>query len=184
MNPADEMATKIEPIRRRSAEPMAGSGDMLDKFDERFRALKDLQHTIAPVEDLSNKQLEDLSERLDSLLSPGAQREPAKDLHNLALGIDRHFDQRTSEPTAIYHRFPGIENKMKKRGSRGFTRYLVAICIGVLATSAWQSYGETTKQIIATEAPEPGWSLEAKQMIASWVHQLGWTRPVENTAVR
>jgi hypothetical protein len=34
-----------------------------------------------------------------------------------------------------------------------------------------------TKQIIATRAPELGWSPEAKQMIASWVQQLGWTKP-------
>ena len=61
------------------------------------------------------------------------------------------------------------------RGSRGFFRYLVAILIGVAATLAWQSYGDATKQIIATKAPELGWSPEAKQMIASWT--LGWTKP-------
>jgi hypothetical protein len=104
-------------------------------------------------------------------------------LHNLVLGIDRHLDQRTSEPTAIYHRLPGIEDKMKRRGSRGFARYLIAICLGVAATLAWQSYGKATRQIIATGAPELGWSPEAKQMIATWVQQLGWTRPVESTAV-
>ena len=53
-----------------------------------------------------------------------------------------------------------------------FVRYLVAICIGIAGTLAWQSYGEATKQIIATTAPELGWSPEAKQMIASWVQQL------------
>jgi len=57
-----------------------------------------------------------------------------------------------------------------------FVRYLVAICIGIAGTLAWQSYGEATKQIIATTAPELGWSPEAKQMIASWVQQLGWTK--------
>ena len=68
-----------------------------------------------------------------------------------------------------------IEKKMKKRGSRGFGRYLVAILIGVAATLAWQSYGDAAKQVIATKAPELGWSPEAKQMIASWT--LGWTKP-------
>jgi len=61
--------------------------------------------------------------------------------------------------------------------SRGFARYMLAICIGVAATLAWQSYGQATKQIIATRAPELGWSPEAKQTIASWVEQLGWTKP-------
>jgi hypothetical protein len=60
---------------------------------------------------------------------------------------------------------------------RGFARYMLAICIGVAATLAWQSYGQATKQIIATTVPELGWSPEAKQTIASWVEQLGWRRP-------
>jgi hypothetical protein len=61
--------------------------------------------------------------------------------------------------------------------SRGFVRYMLAICIGVAATLAWQSYSQATKQIIATRAPDLGWSPEAKQTIASWVEQLGWTKP-------
>ena len=65
---------------------------------------------------------------------------------------------------------------MKRRGSRTFTRYLVAILIGVAATLAWQSYGDAAKRVVATSAPELGWSPEAKQMIASWVQQLGWTK--------
>jgi len=40
---------------------------------------------------------------------------------------------------------------------------------------AWQSYGDAAKQVIATRAPELGWSPGAKQMIASWT--LGWTKP-------
>jgi hypothetical protein len=72
---------------------------------------------------------------------------------------------------------PLSENEMKRRGSRGFVRFLVAICIGVAATLVWQSYGEAIKQIIATRAPELGWSPAAKQMIASWVQQFGWTKP-------
>jgi hypothetical protein len=70
---------------------------------------------------------------------------------------------------------------------RGFARYILAICIGAAATVAWQSYGQATKQIIATSAPELGWSPEAKQTIASWVEQLGWTKPPtssENAAAR
>jgi hypothetical protein len=61
--------------------------------------------------------------------------------------------------------------------SRGFARYLLAISVGVAATLAWQSYGQATKQIIATRAPELGWSPEAKQTIASLVEQLAWTKP-------
>jgi hypothetical protein len=80
----------------------------------------------------------------------------------------------------IHHRLVAIENQMKRRGSRGFARYLVAICIGVAATLAWQSYGEATKQIIAIRAPELGWSPEAKQTIASSIQWIGWTKPTAN----
>src|SRR5215470_8838414 len=78
---------------------------------------------------------------------------------------------------AIYDHLVAIENAMKRRGSRGFVRYLVAVLIGVAVTLAWQSYGDAAKQVIATSAPELGWSPETKQMIASWVQEIGWTKP-------
>jgi hypothetical protein len=68
------------------------------------------------------------------------------------------------------------EGRAKRRASPASVRYLVAICIGIAGTLAWQSSGEATKQIIATNAPELG-SPEAKQMITNWVQQLGWTKP-------
>ena len=37
----------------------------------------------------------------------------------------------------------------KRRASRGFSRYLLAICIGVAAIFTWQSYGDASKQVIA-----------------------------------
>jgi len=70
--------------------------------------------------------------------------------------------------------------------SRGFARYTLAVGIGVAITLVWQSYGPATKQIIASKAPELGWSPEAKQTIATWIEQLGWTRlptSVETAAV-
>src|SRR5262245_65276250 len=73
-----------------------------------------------------------------------------------------------------------VRQREKRRGSRGFVRFLVAICIGVAGTLAWQSYGEAIKQIIATRAPELGWSPEAKQTIASSIQWLGWTKPPAN----
>jgi hypothetical protein len=94
--------------------------------------------------------------------------------------------EKSEKLRAIYDHLVAIENAMKRRGSRGFVRYLVAVLIGVAATLAWQSYGDAAKQVIATSAPELGWSPEVKQMIAKWMQQLGWTKPpaVENTAVR
>jgi hypothetical protein len=101
--------------------------------------------------------------------------------------LSRHLDQDSSERRAIYNRLQTIEGAIKRRRSRGIVRYLIAIGIGVAATLGWQSYGETTKQIIATKAPELGWSPETKQTITSWMQQLGWTKQSaspESTVVR
>jgi hypothetical protein len=110
------------------------------------------------------------------------------ELDDVLLGILHRLDDGTSERKKAYDRLLAIENEMKRRASQGgFARYLVAICIGVAATLAWQSYGEIPKQVIAAKAPELGWSPEAKQMIASWVQQFGWTKPPagpESTAVQ
>jgi hypothetical protein len=76
---------------------------------------------------------------------------------------------------------------VRKRGARGFARYLIAIGIGAAVILAWQSYGAATKQVIATRAPELGWSPQTGQMIANWAQQLGWTKPravAESTAVQ
>ena len=156
MNPADEIAAKIEPTERQLASAAPGHDD---KLDEQLRV------------------------SAEDLLRPGPQLKP--DLQNLLLRISHHLDDEASERKAIYNRLLAIDNQTKrtesqtkKRASRAFVRYLIAICIGVAATLAWQSYGEAVKQIVATRAPELGWSPEVKQMIASWVQQLGWTKPL------
>ena len=101
----------------------------------------------------------------------------SEDAQSLLLSLlSRHLDRESSERKAIYRRLQTIENAIKRRRSRGIVRYLVAMGIGVAATLAWQSYGETTKQIIATKAPELGWSLQTKQMITGWMQQLGWAK--------
>jgi hypothetical protein len=102
--------------------------------------------------------------------------------------IDRRLDHETSARRAIYYRLVATEREMKEQDSLKFARYLVAISIGVVAGAlAWQLYGEASKQIIATRAPELGWSPEAKQMIAGWMEHFGSTKlpPArENTDLR
>ncbi len=143
------MAAKIEPIERQSAGAAAGSGE---QSDQQLRAiLENLQHVMKEDEPVEKDD-----------------RRP---------GITSYIDHEASERKAIYDRLVAIENALKKRGSRRFRRYLVAILIGVAATLAWQSYGESAKQIIATRAPELGWSPEAKQMIATSIQRIGWTKP-------
>ena len=147
------MAAKIESIEGQPADAATVSDD---KLNQQLRTI---------VEDL---------QRIGIQPSPVEEDEPVE-RDDLRPGITSYLDQEASERKAIYDRLVAIENEMKKRGSRRFGRYLVAILIGVAATLAWQSYGESVKQIIATRAPELGWSPQAKQMIASWT--LGWTKP-------
>jgi len=160
MNRADEKVAKLETTERPSAGGAAGSDDSLN--EQSRVAFKEFQR-------------------------PSPQPKPGEDLHEVLLSIGRHLNNETLALKTIYDRLLAIEHQTKRRGSRGFVRYLLAICIGVAATLAWLSYGEAAKQIIATKAPEVGWSPEAKQMIASWVQQLGWTKPPvgpESTAAR
>jgi fatty acid/phospholipid biosynthesis enzyme len=127
-------------------------------------------------------------EQLRAVVKEASLQQPrlVEDLHgseDVQTLLSRHLDQETSERTAINYRLQAIESRLqaiesaiKRRRSRGIVRYLVAIGIGVAATVGWQSYGETTKQVIATKAPELSWSPEAKQMIIGWMQQLGWTK--------
>jgi hypothetical protein len=141
MNPADKMAAKIEPTER----PRAGVTGSIDKLDEQLRV------------------------SVEALLHPSPPRPPVDELDDLLSAINHHLDEESSERKAIHRSLAAIGNKMRGRGSPGFTRYLVAICMGVAAALLWQSYGEAAKRMIATKTLEFGWSPETKQMIASWV---------------
>jgi cytoskeletal protein RodZ len=128
----------------------------------------------AGSDEKSDQQLHTILENLG--------RAPHQD--DLHPGFTPRLDLEALERKSIYDRPQAIENQTRKRSSRGFSRYLLAFCIGVAATLAWQSYGEATKQMFAAKAPELGWSPETKQMIANWVEQLGWTKPPATSAVR
>jgi hypothetical protein len=147
-----------------------------------------------PVEDLhgsDGKLDEPLRTTLKDFQRPSPQRKPEEEKEegelverdDLRPGITSYPDHEALERQANYDL--AIENKMTRRSSRGFARYLVAILFGVAATLTWQSYGDVAKQIIATSAPELGSSPEAKQMIANLIRQLGWTKPpvVESKAL-
>jgi Cysteine rich repeat len=160
MNRGDEMAANIATGQGHSAGGAAGSDD---RVSEQLRAT------------------------FKDLLRPSSQPKPGGDLHEVMTGIGRHLQNESLAIKTISDRLLAIEHQAKKRVSGGFARYLLTICIGVVATLAWQSYGEAAKQMFAAKVPELGWSPETKQMIANWVEQLGWTKPPatpERTAVR
>ena len=180
MNPADEEATKLVPTQGQSSGGKAGSHDDLE---EQLQAvLKDHQrtnHQSKPAEDSrgsDDKLDEQLRVSVEALLHPSPPPKPVEQVDDLLLAISHHLDDEASERKVIRNRLLAIDNATERLASRGF-RYLVAICIGVSTILAWQ-YGEAAKQIIATRAPELGWSPEAKQMIAGWMQQLGWTKPL------
>jgi hypothetical protein len=189
MSPPDETSAKTETTERQSTGAAAGSGDQLEgQLRAAVKDVQRLQSTSAQdlrgSADNSNEQLRDSPEDLPR---PSPQRKPEEDLQKVLLRL-------TSERNVLYDRLSAIdsqakrlETQTKRRPSRAFSRYLVGICIGIVATLAWQFYGEATKRLIATSAPELGWSPESKQMIAGWVQQLGWTKPqadAEGTAVQ
>jgi hypothetical protein len=125
---------------------------------------------------------EQLRVAFKEFLRPSPQPNPAKALHEVLAEIARHLKNGTLAIKTINDRLLAIENQTKKRSSRGFTRYLLAICIGAAATLVWQSYGEAAKQVLAAKASEVGW-----QLIANWIEELGWTPPPatsEGTAVQ
>jgi hypothetical protein len=120
-----------------------------------------------------DQQLRTILENFERVNPVGENEPVVRD--DLLPGFTSRLDLEASERKAIHDRLVAIENQTKRRRSRGFTRYLVAVLIGVAATLAWQAYGDAGKQVIATKAPEFGWSPEARKMITSWV-PVGWTK--------
>ncbi len=88
-------------------------------------------------------------EQLGALLEDTInQRKPGEDLDFIPR-VSR-LDGKSSD------RVREMESRTKRRSSRGFARFLVAICIGVAGTLALQSYGEATKQIITASGVSCG----------------------------
>jgi hypothetical protein len=117
-------------------------------------------------QDGSDRVNEQLRVAFKEFLGPSPQPKPAGALHEVLAEIARHLKNGSLAIKTINDRLVAIENQTKKRSSRGFTRYLLAICIGAAATLAWQYYGEAAK---------------------NRVEQLGWTKlpaTSESTAVR
>ena len=54
--------------------------------------------------------------------------------------------------------FPSKRPSLAKRASRAVVRFLIAFCVGVAATLAWQSYGDAAREMIASSSPQGlGW---------------------------
>jgi hypothetical protein len=90
-----------------------------------------------------------------SMVSP-RQHEHADDL----LVVDSPpLRERLGETGFADSRLLAARPSFVKRAARAFIRYLIACCVGVAATLAWQSYGDAAKQTIAAWGTEQGWSM-------------------------
>jgi hypothetical protein len=59
--------------------------------------------------------------------------------------------------SADLHQYPHERPSFRKRASRSLARFLIAFCIGVAATLAWQSYGDGARDIVARSTPPLAW---------------------------
>jgi hypothetical protein len=53
--------------------------------------------------------------------------------------------------------FPSKRPSLAKRASRAVVRFLIAFCIGIAATLAWQHHGDAAREMIASSSPQLGW---------------------------
>jgi hypothetical protein len=82
-------------------------------------------------------------QQLHTILENLGRVAPQDDLHS---GLTPRLDLEALEQKAPDDRLGAIENQKKKRSSRGFTRYLFAICIGAAVTLAWQRPNRCSRQ--------------------------------------
>jgi hypothetical protein len=65
---------------------------------------------------------------------------------------------------------PHQRPSFRKRASRSLARFLIAFCIGVVATLAWQSYGDAARDMIARSTPQLAWLAPQAGTVASPAH--------------
>src|SRR5690242_1182065 len=61
---------------------------------------------------------------------------------------------RTEFPEDLLAGEPSVARPSPRRRS---SRFLIAFCVGVAATLAWQSYGDAARETIASSYPQLGW---------------------------
>jgi hypothetical protein len=61
-------------------------------------------------------------------------------------------------PTTLENEVSKSEQpSLRKRASRALSRFLIAFSMGAGATLAWQSYGDSAREMIANSYPQLGW---------------------------
>src|SRR5262245_49352205 len=81
----------------------------------------------------------------------GASKKGASPFDTLASEFSADLSIRPSRDAIIQRPSLG------KRASRGLARFLIIFSIGIGATMAWQSYGDTARAMLANSSPQLGW---------------------------
>jgi hypothetical protein len=75
-----------------------------------------------------------------------------------SLTIKPSGDVPTVQPADLSSdQFPHRSRSFANRASLALARFLITFCIGVGATLAWQSYGNTAREVIANASPQLAW---------------------------
>jgi hypothetical protein len=77
----------------------------------------------------------------------------------LHIADSQSLHARPTQPEFSNHPLFTKRPSLFRRGLRALVRFLIAVCIGIGGTLAWQSYGEDAKQLAANWAAQHGWSL-------------------------
>ena|SRR5436305_889943 len=62
-----------------------------------------------------------------------------------------------AEPSGDAKIGPAVLKSKQPPLHRRIARSLIIFCMGIAATLAWQSYGDTTREMIASSYPQLGW---------------------------
>jgi hypothetical protein len=83
---------------------------------------------------------------------------PASEFSEGSLTIKPPGDVPTVHPDDLRgDRFRRGRRSLAKRALLALARFLITFCIGVGATLAWQSYGDTAREMIANASPQLAW---------------------------
>jgi hypothetical protein len=66
------------------------------------------------------------------------------------------------------NRSPNEQRSPRKRALSTLSSLSIAFCIGVAATLAWQSYGDTAREMIANAYPQLGWLAPQGEPVAQY----------------
>ena len=90
------------------------------------------------------------------------QSEPSVDSLPASL-FDIPAEAPTIRPADLKNdRYPNERSSLGKRALLALVRFLIIFCIGVSATLAWQSYGDSAREMIASSYRQLSWLAQAK----------------------